>query len=177
MNKQSILTIPSSPLDDTIAHLKLLKCTGIPHRALIDDEAAICLQNLEALQAEADRRLDILLTIRSSDNLHWIARAFISAISNKHHTLSVQIERLLALFVDNHVAEICEDPTLQKKAFARIKQLNELAESTLRLEQQFAPVLQEMNQIELNQTHPCLYQNSALNTQFSRSWNPVNLTH
>jgi len=158
MNRQSTLAIPTGQFNDVIARLKLLQCHDTPHKSLVDDRAATCLQNLEALQTSANKRLGVLLTINSLENLHWIARAIISAISKEHEKLSIQIERLLALLDDYSRTQLCQDLTLQKNAFLQIKQLNDLAMSTLGLEQQVVPALLEISQNESLQTHSNLSQ-------------------
>lgn len=158
MNTQATLTIPTSPFDDIIARLKLLQFTDTPNKPLISDNVAICLQHLETLQASTEKRLGVLLTINASENLHWITRAIISAISNEHKKLSIQIERLLAILDDYTQIELCQDPIAQKNAFAQIKQLNELAMSILGLEQQVVPALLEICQNQPVPTHSNSYQ-------------------
>ncbi len=89
-----------------------------------------------------------MLTINSLENFHWIARAIFNAISSEHERLSAQIEQLLAL-LDNYTRiELCQDLTVQENAFVQIKQLNDLAMSTLGLEQQVIPALLEICQNE-----------------------------
>ena len=148
MNRHSTLAIPTSSFDDIIERLRFLHCSDTPYKSLIDDGTAICLQNLEALRAMANRRLGVLLTINSLENFHWIARAIFNAISSEHERLSAQIEQLLAL-LDNYTRiELCQDLTVQENAFVQIKQLNDLAMSTLGLEQQVVPALLEICQNE-----------------------------
>ena len=153
MTMQSTIPIPTTLFDDVIARLKLLQSTDTPHKSLVDDKAAICLQNLEALQTSANKRSGVWLTIHSSENLHWITRAIISAISKEHQKLSIQIERLLALLDDCTRTQLCQDLTVQKKAFLQIKKINDQAMSTLGLEQRVVPALLEISQSESLQTH------------------------
>ena len=63
----------------------------------------------------------------------------------------------LALLDDYTQIDFCQNPTLQKNAFAQIQKLNDLATSTLGLEQQAVPALLEISQSELARTPSNMY--------------------